>query len=275
MLDNPHANSNSNTEGACEIKDQSEIINPPATHESEILSLERPQRVFGLLSACGTELLRAESLERTLHSGNGRNLKGSATSTENVPPSINTQIYEPLLPPSVSDQMQQAMHGALVSVMVERDEAHAQLIASNVLHVHELEQERHKNAKLRIEQQWKEERARFQQPNVGNFFHNLHDDKARRDLQAKFDHFENILGRNSDEELAQTSRQLAEEISAKTSHSLEIVRLKEAREVERSNEAAEKEALKGELLRVKALLAEQEAQIAALKSAAASSDTSR
>lgn len=236
--------------------------------EGECLTVERPQKIFSLLAACSTELLRADTAERIMPpQGHPRIL----VPKEIVPPpSINTQLYEPLLPPSVSDQMQVAMHEALVNVMAERDEAHAQLIASNIFHVHELEQERRRNEKLRIEQELKEERAKFQQPNVGAFFQNLHDDRARRNLLAKFDDFERILGNNTDEELAQTSRQLAEEVSAKTSHALEIVRLKEARDIERQNEAAEKQALKDELLRVKALLAEQEAKMAELENAARS-----
>jgi hypothetical protein len=54
--------------------------------------------------------------------------------------------------------------------------------------------------------------------------------------------------------------QLAGEISAKTSNALEISRLKETREIQRQSEAAEKQALKEELKRVKALLAEEQRQ---------------
>lgn len=234
------------------------------TQNSEIenLPMERPQQIFSLLAACFTELLRVETSEKC------------ATPTppvcpramyhETAPIPLNTQVYEPLLPPSVSHQMQLAMHEALVTVMAERDEAHAQLIASNVLHVHELEQERKKNEKLRIEQELKDARRQLQQPNVGNFFQNLNDDRSRRILDARLRDCETILGRNSDEELADTSRQLADEVSAKTSHVLEIVRLKETREIERKNEAAEKQALKDELRRVKALLAQHEARTAEL-----------
>lgn len=243
--------------------------------ETENLSIERPQQIFGLLSACGTELLRAETSERrTLPTAPSPTVPARALPSETTSPSLNIQVYDPLLPPSFSDQMQEAMHEALVNVMAERDEAHAQLIASNVLHVHELEQERRKNEKLRIEQDLKEERRRFQQPNVGSFFQNLNDDRSRRNLEAKLNDFERVLGRNNDQELADTSRQLADEVSAKTSHALEIVRLKEAREIERRNEAAEKQALKDELRRVKALLLAQiEANAGEITQAAAPSSS--
>lgn len=231
--------------------------------EIENLSIERPQHIFSLLSACSTELLRAETSEaRDMSNARTPVILPPALSSRNAPGEMNTTVFEPLLPPSVSNGMQLAMHKALVNVMAERDEAHAQLIASNVLHVHELEQERRKNEKLRIEQELKEERRRFQQPNVGSFFQNSNDERSRRNLEAKLNDFEKVLAQNTDQEMADTSRQLAEEVSAKTSHALEIVRLKEAREIERENEAAEKKALKDELRRIKALLAKQETKTA-------------
>jgi hypothetical protein len=60
---------------------------------------------------------------------------------------------------------------------------------------------------------------------------------------------------NSDEELIALCQQLSGEISARTSASLEIIRLKEGRSIERTHEASEKEALKDELKRVKERLA--------------------
>ncbi len=226
------------------------------------LSKERPQQIFSLLAACSTELLRSETSQ----------LQYQLSPTEpsftpicsNAPARVRTEVYDPLLPPSVSDRMQEAMHEALVNAMAERDEAHAQLIASNVLHVHELEQERRRNQKLRIEKEVKEEQSRLQQPNVATFFQNLNDDRSRRNLETRLKNFERILGSNNDFELAEITRQLAEEVNAKTSHALEIVRLKEEREIERRNDAAEKEALKDELRRVKALLVEHQSKVKAL-----------
>ena len=178
---------------------------------------------------------------------------------------VNTQLYDPLLPPSVSGIMQKAMHEALISAMAERDQAHAQVIALNVLHVHELEQERRKNEKLKIHQIVKEERGRLQQPNVANFFQNINDDRARKGLHLKLDGIERMLTASNDSEMSETSRQLAEEMSAKTSHALEIVRLKEVREIEMNNYNAETQALKEELRRVKALLADEKAKVEKLE----------
>jgi len=229
-------------------------------------SLDRPQEIFSLLAACNTEMLRAETLKSNHEPTLDFAVLDTTRSNGDIQPQVKTQIYDPLLPPSVSDRMQEAMHEALVNAMAERDEAHSQLIASNVLHVHELEQERRRNERLMIEKDLKEERSRLQQPNVASFFQNLNDDRSRRNLEAKLTNFERMLRKNNDMELAEATRQLAEEVSAKTSHALELVRMKEAREIERKNDAEEKEALKEELRRVKALLADYESKLAAAPS---------
>jgi hypothetical protein len=178
------------------------------------------------------------------------------------PPQLDfhTQLYDPLLPPSVSGIMQEAMHTALVNAMAERDQAHAQLISSNVQHLHELEQERRKNEKLKMHQIVKDERGRLQQPNVASFFQNLNDERSRRGLHMKLDEIEKMLAASNDSELFETSRQLAQEVSAKTSNALEVVRLKEVRGIEKNNYDTETQALKEELRRVKALLIEEKAR---------------
>lgn len=224
-------------------------------------TLGHPSAVFSLLSACETQMLRAAS------TGSDRETSDTAGTTRShigslIPSAaVKTNIYDPLIPPTFFEQVQASMHEALVSAMAERDEAHAQLIASNILHVHELEQERRKNERLRIEQEIQEEARRLQQPNVGNFFQNLNDDRQRRQLEAKLKNFERILSKNSDEELYAICQQLAGEISAKTSHALEIARLKEERELEKRNELAEKFGLKSELERVKQILMEERAKL--------------
>ena len=227
-------------------------------------TIDRPRHILNILSVCETDLFRA------IKAGikNPAPVSELPVIQENIsPPSsmpstleVKTQLYDPLLPPSVSGIMQKAMHEALISAMAERDQAHAQLIAMNVLHVHELEQERRKNEKLKLHQIVKEERGRLQQPNVANFFQNLNDDRAKKGLHMKLDGIEKMLTASNESELSETSRQLAEEMSAKTSHALEIVRLKEVREIEKKNYDAETRALKEELRRVKALLADEKAK---------------
>ena len=215
----------------------------------------RPSNIFDLLSVCESELLQAEKFSTTTISPQGNaedefKKKGSASTTV-----IETEVFKPLLPPSVTDRFHEAMHEALMKIMAERDEAHAHLIASNVLHIHQLEQERRKNERLQIELKIAEEMKEVQIPNVAQFFGAKVDDKRRKELEEKIEAFERILGKNQDDDIDALCHQLAGEISAKTSNALEIIRLKETREIERKNELSEKLALKEELKRVNELLA--------------------
>lgn len=247
----------------------SEFVEPTIDQDDNhtIKDSNRPRRILSFLSVCEMELIRAINSEIKSSRPNRTSAMPTIVETIRVPRSrslqtpIDTQLYDPLLPPSVSGLMQQAMHDALICIMAERDQAHAQLIASNVLHAHELEQERRKNEKFKLHQILKDERARLQQPNVANFFQNINDERSRRGLQVKLDEIEKMLAASNDSEIIETARQLAEEVSTKTSHALEIVRLKELREIERRNYDAETKALKEELRQVKALLAEETAKV--------------
>jgi hypothetical protein len=220
------------------------------------LSNHRSGAIFSLLSVCETKLLRAEKADSTVSPAKAIDEnKDNVASTSTV---IKSEVYEPLLPPSVTDHFHEAMHEALMNVMAERDEAHAQLIAASVLHIHQLEQEKRKNERLQIELQVAEEIKQIQLPNVAHFFGGKFDDKPKRELEEKIEGFERILGKNQDDDINALCHQLAGEISAKTSHALEIIRLKETREIERQSESAEKQALKEELRRVKQLLAAEQ-----------------
>jgi hypothetical protein len=173
------------------------------------------------------------------------------------------------------------MHEALMNALAERDEAHAQLIGSNVMHIHSLERERKKAEKLEVELRLREEIASvklkqdFQPPNLGNLFGgnqppnfgNLFAGKPdekfeimRKEIDLKIEAFHQAYCNSSagDEEISQLCSQLSSEISAKTSNALEIQRLNEVRESERKTETAEKEALKEELNRLKTLLADEQ-----------------
>lgn len=228
------------------------------TSEMVDVSRHRAGTIFGLLSACETELLRAER-DGSVHVPTSTPIEPPLIRVADTFREIHPTIYEPLLPPSVTDRFHEAMHEALMNVMAERDEAHAQFIAANVLQTHQLEQEKRKNERLQIKLHVAQEMARIQQPSVAQFFGKF-DDKPRKALEAKLESFERILGKNGEDEMVSLCHQLAGEISAKTSHALEISRLKETRESQRQSEAAEKQALKEELKRVKALLAEEQRQ---------------
>ena len=222
----------------------------------------KTSKLLGLLSACETELFRAEN-----HAMNAKAI------VPKLPPPIAIvsdamapilSLYEPLLPPSVTEGFHDAMHEALMRVMAERDEAHATLVASKVLHVHELEQERKINQRLTRQLKMAEAFAgeRVQMPQFPDFFQQK-SKKPEADAKAKamMHKYELEIQKNNQAEMAVISNQLASEVAQKTSHALEVKRLKETREIERKYEADEVEALKEELKRVKEILAVEQSKI--------------
>jgi hypothetical protein len=241
------------------------VVHDSSTPLSNGTPAVRSTLLLGLLTACETELLRAENCELIAQSSRANGSSGSSTPQfetrrSNHPLPRLPAMYEPLLPQSVTEQFQDGMHEALMKVMEERDEAHAQLIAANVLHIHELEQERKRTERLEKKLEFAE--ARFQAtPSLPPMFMGLNlglDEKPRREAERKLQNFEAQAKQDSDAELLTLCQQLAGEISAKTGAALEIIRLKESRDIERSNEAMEKQALKDELLRLKELLVEEQ-----------------
>lgn len=220
--------------------------------------------IFSLLAACETELQRAESTYQVLADID----KHAESKYVDMPLSITVKpiFYEPMVPPSLTTHLHDSMHEALMNAMAERDEAHAQLIGANVLHVHSLERERKKNDKLEIDMRIRQDIARIQMqqesqhPNIASFFGAKPDDrmeKMRTEIDQKIESLRRMININGDDELMQLCTQLAGEISAKTSNALEIERLKTLREAEKKTEAMEREACARELKRVKELLAQE------------------
>jgi hypothetical protein len=216
--------------------------------------------LLGLLSACETELSRAEN---HAINANAIVLKGPppiAAASDAMGPIPS--LYEPLLPPSVTEGFHDAMHEALMRVMAERDDARATLVASKVLHVHELEQERKINQRLTQQLKVAEAltRERVQMPQLPDFFQQK-SKKPEAEAKAMMHNYELEIKKNNDAEITEISQQLASEVAQKTSHALEVKRMKETREIERKYEADEAEALKVELKRVKEILAVEQSKI--------------
>lgn len=143
-----------------------------------------------------------------------------------------------------------------MKVMAERDEAHARMVSSDVLHVHEMEQQRRKVEHVESQLDVLKRRATA----------NMSSEREKREMET-LRRFDRERQNDMDEELVSLCQQLAGEISARTQASLEIVRLKETRKAEQEHEAAEKQALKDEIVqlrqelekeRKKAVLARQE-----------------
>ena len=239
---------NVSTENAGGPKSSGSVL--AAARASQELSISAPrQHLVNEVSAtsvlCEAELLRAEKKSMVAE----RLANVAILSAPNAVTSSST-LYEYILPSSTTERFQEAMHSALMKVMEERDEAHANMVAANVLHVHAIEQQKKKFAHLSTQLELAEKQV------ASNYGNRLRmgatvDPKDAERLR----HYERAMQQNSDEELVSLCQQLAGEISARTSASLEVIRLKESRTIERDNELSEKQALKDELLRMKQLLA--------------------
>lgn len=221
-----------------------------------------PAKLFGLLSTCEAELLRAENSVAVNSKAEKNVPKAPFPQLAPTPLFLYPKLDKPLLPASVQEQLNQSVHEALISVMAERDESNAQLVGSNVLHVHEVEREKRKNKMLEFELEVAKQGTQTNQPPSGfNLFAQKFDvgqkpdDKQQKDLEAKL---KQLQRENNDDMMTALSRQLAIEINSKTEYEAEIKRMKESEKLKTDNKASENKALKEELKRVKELLAAEE-----------------
>jgi hypothetical protein len=134
--------------------------------------------------------------------------------------------------------------------MEERDEVHARLVQAGVLHTHEKEQHIRKIRHLSSQLETIKLSGSLNVPLFGL-------DKDKKDADEALRKLERERKQDSDAELLSLCQQLAGEISARTSASLEIVRLKEMRNIEREHEAMQKKAMEEEILRLKQQLAHE------------------
>mmetsp|Transcript_24403 Transcript_24403/g.56830 ORF Transcript_24403/g.56830 Transcript_24403/m.56830 type:complete len:297 (+) Transcript_24403:885-1775(+) len=243
-------------------------------------------------SACHSELVRADVSRQWVQTM----LKPPATSAAASIPAEPPSMMESWIPANTvsvgGELLHETMHSALMTVMTERDEAQAQLIAANVLHVHEMENERKKRDFLAEKLKHAEARNKERQqtkPSAREMFiknelitaHSVsrsvrqlfgqqepkeEDDVvvAVSDEEHLFRYQEQIM-ESSESEVMGLCNQLASEISARTSANLEILRLKESRELERRHEKAERKALEEELRRMKEQLWEEQQKVRALQ----------
>eukprot|EP00563_Minutocellus_polymorphus_P004727 CAMPEP_0181037496 /NCGR_PEP_ID=MMETSP1070-20121207/9433_1 /TAXON_ID=265543 /ORGANISM="Minutocellus polymorphus, Strain NH13" /LENGTH=182 /DNA_ID=CAMNT_0023115217 /DNA_START=115 /DNA_END=663 /DNA_ORIENTATION=- len=140
------------------------------------------------------------------------------------------------------------MHKALIVAMADRDEAHAQLVASSVLHVHEMETERKKNDRLTRKLVIAEKLNAEGSGAGGSFFLGSDEVAQKHNMSA------NAM-QSSDEELLAMCQQLSSEIKSKTAASLEIVRLKESHKIKRETEKTRRDEMQNEIDALKQQLA--------------------
>ncbi len=215
------------------------------------LSDDRTVQIFNLLTACEAEI-------QQINTRNESTKKKESSSTE-----IRPILYEPLLPPTLTEHIHKSMKKSLKDAMAQRDEAHAQLIGANVMHSNSLERMRRKNERLEIESTLSHEIARaqlkqdFEAPNLTNLFGGPDEriQKIQKEIDRKIEKVHHaIRNDDGDAEMMQLCSQLASEISTKTSLALEIERIESTREIERETELSEKEALQNEMRRLRELL---------------------
>ena len=205
----------------------------------EVERNEMANAVLSSISLCENALLRAE--KQSLLSERMSKLSQS-NAVAPLSGTLSTHV-DTDHPRPASNLFRDAMHSALMAVMEERDEAHARMLSAEVLHVHEMEQQRKITGNLTAELELlKESVLRKKQSETKNGA------ETARKVDRQYD---------SDAELVSLCQQLAGEISARTSASLEIIRLKEGRKIEQENEAIEKKALKNEISQLRQELARE------------------
>ena len=191
-----------------------------------------------LLTVCQTQILRAENqniLTRKLaeQAAPARSLSSASTSLSFISSNIEISPYH------------EAMHTALIQAMEERDEARARLVTAQVLHVHEMDQQRKTIQQLESQL---EDQKRGEAKSTP--------EKPKDPTELK--RIERGMQQNSDAELVALCQQLGSEISGRTEAELEIVRLKESRKIERDSEQREKANLLLEIKDLKEKLAKEQ-----------------
>lgn len=203
-----------------------------------VLPSEIARDIFAMSAVLRTELLRAQDHNLSAERASLSFVEETLSRRE----SDNFVAFQPLTPPSFSQRLQESMHGALMKVMEERDMSHARMAAAEVLHVHELEQQRKQNARLEAELEALRSEKPPQTPD------------RERDIRNR------QMQQSSDDELMSLCQQLAGEISARTAASLEVVRLQEGRQIESEHHINEVQSLKDEIQRLRSELETEKAK---------------
>lgn len=209
----------------------------------------RSAQIHSLSSACESELIRAKNIQLKL--------KVFKSTPKQPGPNI-----EPTFPPSdpkllIKSKANQTssnaiMHKAIVASMTERDEIHAQLIASKVLHDHVLQKERVQSERLKYRCLSLEKHIDGGATASNAFF--VGNNVVSREQKRKV---VNEMVQDSEAELLGLCKQLASEISGRTAASLEVIRLKESHAIELEMQKAERRMLEEEVEKLKGDLEEE------------------
>jgi len=200
------------------------------------------ENLHSLISQCQTELARASRQALLASSLSSSAQRAFVTEKSGAESSLQTSSGGTKV-----NALHEAMHQALISAKAERDEAHSQLIASSVLHVSEMEDERKKNDSL-TRKLVIAEKLNAEAGAGGSFFLGSDEVAQKQNISSGAMH-------SSDEELLAMCRQLSNEIAEKTNAALEIVRLKESHKIERNTERARRFEMEKEMEELKQQLA--------------------
>ena len=215
----------------------------PAANATSVAESPSLENIHRIISQCQTELANATrtTLIASSLAASAPNILSTEKGRSEAHISLSSRSGDK------KDALQEAMHKALVAAMADRDEAHAQLVASSVLHVHEMESERKKNDRL-TRKLVVAEKLNAEAGAGGSFFLGADETAQKHNISA------NIV-QSSDDELLHICRQLSSEIESKTAASLEIVRLKEGIKIEREAEKTRREEMQQEIDALKQQLA--------------------
>ena len=200
--------------------------------------------IQSLSKSCRTELQRAQTYSETAE----RVAKSHADEISLALNQSPSTWIGPIVPPTISHRLQESMQHALMKLMEERDISHARLAAAEVMHVHELDQQKKMNDRLGVELEGL--RAEKVSPTADQ-------ERAQRQRQMQ---------QSSDEELMSLCQQLAGEISARTASTLEVERLKDIRKMDVESHESEVKSLKDQINHLKMELEAEKAKVNAASS---------
>ena len=158
----------------------------------------------------------------------------TSVSSPNLSAASSFNSCSNVLPPG---QFQEGMVTALNRVMEERDSMHSNLVTAEVLHRFEMDEQRKLLARL----------SEKLQDDSNETKTNTTEAAKKNGSKVSLNRTDTHFHRDVDTELLSLCQQLAGEISARAAADMEVVRLKESRQIELELEAAEKKSLQMEL----------------------------
>jgi hypothetical protein len=218
-----------------------------------VASLDEPmQHVLNSMRLCNLEYTRRSIC------GTDEACSASSESNTDITPASSGEKTEPTVAYLRNDDLSQqssipdCVHDAYLIQMTERDRAQAKYAALRVLHRHELKQHKVKQEQLRDELQ----SVRKYNGYSNNSTHSASSDANwRKSLSG-----EQRMRQNNDDDLLMLCQQLSGEISARTAATLEVIRLKESRVLERAAEAEQHNAMQEQIRLLNEKLADADAR---------------